>query len=157
MERVVVSLITLAVLAAASAAPAETVYKSVDEQGNVTYSSEPPPAGQAEQVQELRVGDGPTPEEQAEALRRMEEMEAATERLEQQRQLEETAEETAVTAARQELEEARAALAEAQEKRFEDWQYIAGGGRTLRPSYFQRVEQAEQRLQAAEQALRELR
>jgi hypothetical protein len=155
VERALVSLLALAALAAPAAA--ETVYKSVDEQGNVTYSGEPPPAGEAERVQELRVGDGPTEEEQAEALRRMQEMEATAERLEQQRQMEETAESAATTAARQELEEARAALAEAREQRFEDWQYIAGGGRTLRPSYFQRVEQAEQRLQAAEQALRELR
>lgn len=156
MERSRFSLLILAALLAAPAM-AGTVYKSVDEQGNVTYSGEPPAAGDAERVQELRVGDGPTEEEQAEALLRMRELELETERLQRERQLSGEAKSAAMAAAQEELEEARAELEKAREKNFEDWQYIAGGGRHLRPSYFERVERAEHRVEAAEKALRELR
>lgn len=150
---------SLMILAALSAAPAvaDTVYKSVDDQGNVTYSAEPPKASEAKRVEEIRVGDGPSEEEQAEALQRMREMELTVERLEQERMLEAQAQDAAVAAARAELEEAQAALEQAREMSPDDWQRIVTGGRTPKPSYFERVDRAEQRVQAAEQALREVR
>jgi hypothetical protein len=47
-------------------AVAETIYKSVDADGNVTFSNIPPPAGV--QTQQLDVPSGPTPAEQQQSI-----------------------------------------------------------------------------------------
>lgn len=148
---------TLLPAALALPAAAQTVYKSVDEQGNVTYSGEPPPTDEAARVKEIELPAGPSEQDQAEAIQRMREMEARAGRLDQQREIRQEASQGDLAAVRQELTEARAALAEAREMRFEDWQYIAGGGRVLKPSYHERVAAAEQRVRTAEQALQRLR
>jgi hypothetical protein len=59
-------------------------------------------------------------------------------------------------AAEQELQQALQDLEEARIQRDDDWQQIAGGGRFLAPRYFERVEQAEQRVEAARRALQAL-
>jgi hypothetical protein len=55
------------------ASPAEeTLYKSVDAAGNVTYSDEPP--SDAAQIEDLQIRQGPTPEATQEAAERSERM-----------------------------------------------------------------------------------
>ena len=46
--------------AAAPDLGAEAVYKSVDSEGNVTYSGTPPPAGTAREVEELAIDPDPS-------------------------------------------------------------------------------------------------
>lgn len=65
------SLVAVALLIAAGAAGADTIYKHVDEKGNVTYSSTPPKGGG--KVKKLDVPDKPSAEEVAAARRQLEE------------------------------------------------------------------------------------
>jgi hypothetical protein len=57
------------------AAMAQEIYKSVDAQGRVTFSSSPPPGAPGELVQEVKIPPGPTEEQRQEAAQRAKEIE----------------------------------------------------------------------------------
>ena len=54
----------------AAAAGADTIYKTIDAQGNVTFSNTPPPPGV--EAQQIELSPGPTPAEQRQSLRQEE-------------------------------------------------------------------------------------
>ena len=140
------------------ALPAQQVYKSIDAQGNVTYSSTPPSDADVQRIETLEVPAGPTPEEQAAAEARARELEAQASQREAELAQPTRQRTSSVAEAEQALEEARQALAEAQERdSLEDWQTIASGGRVPSAAYLQRVQEAQERVQAAEEALRKAR
>jgi TolA-binding protein len=144
-------------LLAACAATAQSVYKSVDAQGRVTYSSSPPSTAAGETVEKVRIAPGPTERQQREAARRANDLEAGMRDAERQKQ-EQTAKRSQATSdAERELRKARIALEEAQIKGDDDWQYLATGGRVLKQSYLDRVDAAERRVQKAEKSLRSAR
>jgi hypothetical protein len=58
--------ITLSTTLLCIPAMAETIYKSVDAQGNVTFSNTPPPAGV--QAQQIELQPGPTPAQRQQSL-----------------------------------------------------------------------------------------
>jgi hypothetical protein len=58
----------------AGAAVADTIYKSVDAQGNVTFSNTPPPAGV--EAQQIELQPGPTPAEQQQSVEEEQNLEA---------------------------------------------------------------------------------
>jgi hypothetical protein len=136
---------------------AQTVYKSVDSQGRVTYSSSPPPEAATEMVEAVPLAPGPTPEQQQEAAKRARDLEAITRAEDAQRQAQTKKGTTAATEARQELRDAQIALQEARIQGDDDWQYLAAGGRVLKQSYLDRVDAAEKRVKQAEKALRSAR
>ncbi len=134
-------------------APADAIFKSVDAEGRVTYSSTPPAAGSAKRVEEMQIAPTPpsaggaspaqrarTPDSGAEERQRLREA-AAKERSER------------IAAAQQDLIRAKAELEQAKIQGDGDWQYLVRGGRVLSESYFQRITAAEARVQAAEKAL----
>jgi hypothetical protein len=57
------------------AAMAQEIYKSVDAQGRVTFSSSPPPGVPGELVQKVKIPPGPTEEQRQEAAQRAKEIE----------------------------------------------------------------------------------
>jgi hypothetical protein len=132
------------------------VFRSVDAEGNVTFSATPPAPGTARQVDEVPLLPGPTPEAQEAADQRVRALMEETERRRQARSAAQPSDEERA-AAEQELEQALADLEEARIQRDDDWQQIANGGRFLSPRYFERVEQAEQRVEAARRALQAIR
>ncbi|MEA3277842.1 MAG: DUF4124 domain-containing protein [Pseudomonadota bacterium] len=140
-----------------STATAETVYKSIDPEGNVSYSSTPPPSSSGDVVEEVPIAPGPTQEQRQEAEQRLDDLEAASARADEQRQEREKERSQAAADAEQGLEKARMALEEAKIQRDDDWQYLATGGRVLKESYLDRVESAEQLVREAEQALQNAR
>jgi hypothetical protein len=146
-------------LAAGSAtAGPEAVYKSIDAQGNVTYSSTPPEtSGKTGRVEEVPLPPGPTEQERRAAEQRAQQIESAAARLAAERQQRQEASAASVEAASRQLDQARATLEQAKTKKLEDWQYLGSGGRVLKQSYLDRVAKAEQRVREAEQALREAR
>jgi hypothetical protein len=151
------SLLFLIAAGATTAGP-DTVYKSIDAQGNVTYSSTPPETpGKVEQVEEIPLPPGPTEQERRAAEQRARQIEAASARLAAERQQQEGAGAQSVEAASRQLDQARATLEQTKTKKPEDWQYLASGGRVLKQSYLDRVAKAEQRVREAEQALQEAR
>jgi hypothetical protein len=150
------TLILVAVWAAA--AGAETVYKTIDAQGRVTYSSTPPATpGARERVEEVPIVPGPTEDERRQAEQRLKETEAAAARLaaEAERAQNATSQDTAE--AEKALQQARVNLEQAKTKNLDDWQYLATGGRVLNQSYFDRVTAAEQQVRQAEEALQRAR
>jgi predicted nucleic acid-binding Zn ribbon protein len=151
-------LIASTALAIPGLLPAEQVYKSIDAQGNVTYSSTPPSDADIQRIETLEVPAGPTPEEQAAAEARARELEAQASQREAELTQPTRQRASSVAQAEQALQEARQALAEAQERESpEDWQTLASGGRVPSAAYLQRVQEAQEQVQAAEEALRKAR
>ncbi len=148
-------LIVLAFAMLAQAAIGEEIYRSVDEQGNVTFT-DTPPAGEVE-VERVELPPGPSQQIRQEAEQRNMQILNAAERAERKRERERAQKEARVKAAEQQLQEAQARLAEAKVIKDEDRQNLAGGKRRINPDYFERVKQAELEVEKARKALREAR
>jgi hypothetical protein len=159
MAQLTLRSLSLVLLAAWTAvAGAETVYKSIDAQGNVTYSSTPPEtAGKRQQVEEVLITPGPSEEERLNAEKRAKETEAAAAQSGQTQARQQAARSQIVGEAEKNLAQARANLEQAKVKDLGDWQYLASGGRVLKQSYFDRIAKAERQLREAERALEQAR
>lgn len=152
IDRIVITILSLTF---APLGIADTVYKSVDAEGNVTYSTTPPV--DATQTESVPIAPGPTAEQRAAAEARMSELaRARAEAREREAENEEERAES-VADAQKRLDEARAALKDAQEERVGDWQHTAGGARFRSLSYRQRMSAAEERVERAEEALAQAR
>lgn len=150
------SLAAAALVCLSQASSAETIYRSIDANGNVTYSSSPPPGSSAERIEQVPIAPGPSPAQQRNAEQRALEIEReARSQAAPAPQAREPA--AAVAEAEQNLARARASLEQAKVKRDDDWQWLASGGRVLSERYFNRVSAAEAEVQAAEDALRQAR
>jgi hypothetical protein len=145
-------LIIILLAAASLPLPAQEVHKSVDAEGNVTYS-DAPVAGAVE-TGTVRI-DPPvsTPEREAESRQRAAEMIDAAAADQQRRDAESRQRRTGRQAAEQSLRDAEARLEEARVVREGDRRGTAGGSSRLTPEYLDRVRAAEQ---DAERARREL-
>jgi hypothetical protein len=132
---------------------AAEIYKSVDGQGRVTYSTAPPQDAVASES--VDVAPGPSDSEQREAQQRVREMEAAAGRLNADAARRQAATVKARQQAQERVGKAEAELQEAMAIKDSDWLPKAGGGRRLNPAYEQRVEEARQRLQSAQKGLSE--
>ena len=141
----------LALALAVGGAGAETIYKSVDAAGRVTYSTTPP--GGAAQVQPVSVPPEPSDRDVQDALERRQELEQAGAQLEQERAAERARRQERLKGAEDALRKAQSQLDQARVQREEDWQGRAGGGHYLKDSYFQRQQAAEAAVRAAEEAL----
>jgi hypothetical protein len=138
-----------------SLAVGETIYKSVDAKGNVTYSSAP--AAESVNTRTIAVPQGPTEEQRQEAEKIQQQIEDAADRQRQDLATVRGQRTGSVQQAEKTLAEAKADLENAQVVQDSDWQHLGGGGRHLKESYFQRVQQAEDRVRSAEQELKSLR
>lgn len=150
------TIVTIA-LFAVCAVSAETVYKSIDALGRVTYSSSPPATAPEKMIEKVRIEPGPTEQQKQDAAQRAKALEASTRRAEQERQKQKTQTSEATSDADLALRKAQIALEEAQIMGDDDWQYIAAGGRVPKQSYVDRVEAAKQRVRQAESAARTAR
>lgn len=145
--------LAVALLLLAGAAAAQQVYRSIDADGNVTFSSSPPPPNSGERVDTITLPPGPTPAQQAAAEERMRQIEADAQRRTEERASRQAQQQTDVQGAREVLRQAEADLLQAQERGEGDWQTLATGGRVPSASFNERVQQAEQRVQEARDAL----
>lgn len=134
---------------------ADTLYRSVDEHGNVTYSQRPP--AEAEEVEPIQVQPGPDRERRQEAKSRAQALQRAAQRAEDARREQAADRHDEILAAEEALRRARERLEKARIQREDDWQGLAGGGRRLKPSYHQRVQAAEAQVEAAEKRLHDAR
>lgn len=140
-------------LGACGAALAYNIYKSVDAQGNVTYSSSPP--ADANMVERVKLAPGPSQKSVAAAKEREKQIVAAGDDMSRERQAQKEAQAKGVDATHREVNKAQAALADAKEMRDSDWQGTIQGHRHLKPEYFERVQAAESRLEEAEKAYKD--
>jgi hypothetical protein len=146
-------LLMLLALTAIEALAQPRVYRSIDAEGNVTYSETPTPEG-AGVVEEVPLAPPPTEAQRRDARQRAQGVEQELQRGRQRREAAREEQSTAVAAAQEELEEARNDLNAARVKTVDDWQTLATGGRVLKQSYLDRVARAQDRVKAAEEALR---
>ena len=138
-------------------AAAQTVYKSVDAEGNVTYSSTPAP--EAVDVVPVDVPEGPSDAERQEAMAREQALQKKVESLKQDLQGSQEQKSGQVGDAEERLAAAKERLEQARVQEESDWQTIAGegAGRFLKESYFERVREAEEAVRQAERDLAKAR
>ena len=132
---------------------AQTVYKSADAQGRVTYSQSPPPAATDVEAVTVRESTGGADPEQAQNLRQEVERQAAEAQRQREAQKERKA--AAVSDAERRLRSARESLEAAKRRGDGDWQTFAWGGRVESDAYRERVSRAERDVRDAERALRD--
>lgn len=128
------------------------VYRSVDEQGNVTYSNEPP--ADAREVEPVEIKPGPSKAQQREAERRTRELENAAGGAGRDSAPGQTKKQR-VQEAKAQLQAAERKLEEAKQVGPGDRQGTAGGGSRFTDSYRKRVSEAEANVETARQRLKE--
>jgi hypothetical protein len=131
-------------------ASAQTYYRSVDAEGNVTYSANPPV--DAAQVAPVEVQPGPSDEEVKRAVERQQRFEAQLGEAEEKRAQMDQDREDKVKAAEEAVEQAERDLLDAKKTRGVD--YLSGGALA---QYQERVQAAEEALDKAKQDLRKVR
>ena len=145
-----VKLPVMMIAIAAFQVSAETAYRSVDEQGNVTFSDKKPVSGST-QVEQVSI-DAPVPsaEDQQEAIQREAELKKAASQTGTSTAPDKTGQKKA---ARQAVKSAEKGLIEATQVREGDRIGTAGGGSRLRPEYHERVREAEAELDRAKKEM----
>lgn len=140
----------LASLSVATAA--ETVYRSVDAQGNVSFSDAPPPTKAG--VEEITIDAPPPPPDRVRESQR--EAQAAIDEANRNQKRRDTAQKQQsmeLGEAEQALAQARKNLEEAKVVREGDRRGMAGGGTRLTSEYLNRVKAAEKVVQEARNRL----
>ena len=133
---------------------AQTVYKSVDAEGNVTYGDQAP-ASDFVDAHRFELAPDPTAEQRAEAA-------AESARVIREADIEGArrgprASPAELREAERRLSEARSRLRNYEVVRDDDWGGTQQGKRTLKPSYFARVDAARKQLSEAQAELTRLR
>jgi hypothetical protein len=150
------TVLVLTIALAATAGQAQTIYKSIDPQGNVLYSSEPP-QGTAESEQ-IKLAPDPSPEAQAEAKRREAKLLEAAQQSDQSAKQQATGgadHRASIDQAKKDVESAEQALAQAHEKHLDDYRGSEDRPTDLKQSYYERVREKQEQLRAAQQRLKE--
>ena len=131
------------------------VIRSVDKDGNVTFSDAPVPGSVESNRVVIDTPPAPTPQEVSDSERQAQEMirRANQNQVERDEQTDDRA--TRIKAAQMDLDSATAHLREVQVVRAEDRQSLANGRSRLRPEYLQRVQDAEQQVMDAQKKLNE--
>ena len=147
------SRIILAVMLAVSSLPCVSeVLRSVDKDGNVTFSDQPVP-GSVEATTVIIDAPPPSRQEISESEQEAQEIIKKANQIGQQTEPGSFDRAAAIRAAQMDLESATAHLREAQVVGEGDRQALAGGGSRLTPAYLQRVQDAEQQVMDAQKKL----
>jgi hypothetical protein len=145
--------ILIAILLVGHALPGMSeVIRSVDKDGNVTFSDEPVP-GSVTATPVTIEAYKPTPREAAESEQQAQETIQRADQLQRQVDAKEAEKAARIKAAQTSLDTATAHLQEVQVVREGDRQTLAGGGTKLTPQYLQRVQEAEQQVRQAQKQL----
>jgi len=147
------SRIILAVMLAASSLPTlSEVLRSVDKNGNVTFSDQPVP-GSVEETPVVIDAPPPSRQEVSESEQEAQETIKKANQIGQETESGSFDRAASIKAAEMNLDSATAHLREAQVVGEGDRQALAGGGSRLTPAYLQRVQDAEQQVMEAQQKL----
>lgn len=149
------SCIFLVCVMLSQAAVGEEVYRSVDAEGNVTYTDTPPTGNRP--VERVELPPGPSAESLRQTEQRNLEIRQAADKAQRLRLQQQERKAEQIKKAEQQLAEAEAKLAEAKVVKDEDRQKLVEGKRRIRADYFERVKQAEASVEAARNALKAAR
>jgi hypothetical protein len=140
-------LLLMIIATAAFQVSAETAYRSVDEQGNVTFSDKP--VSGAAHEEQVRIGaSAPSAERQQETRQREAELQQAAD---QAGAASTPSQADQKKAARKAVQDAEKDLEEARQVREGDRKGTASGGSRLTPQYQERVREAEAEVDRARQ------
>jgi hypothetical protein len=134
---------------------ADEVYRSVDADGNVTYTDYPPEADTS--VEKIDLPPTPSEESRLNTEERNAAIRKAMEEAREKRLKKEAGRNALVSKALEELEEAEEELKQAKEMGEDDRQTMLGGRSRIKPEYYERVEEAEAKVEAARKKLKEIR
>lgn len=130
---------------------AESVYRSVNENGEVVYSSKPPLG--AKNVESIQLQPGPLESDVNAAKQRAIGLKQAIKKS-QQREKNRLIDKRKVDSKLNSLAEAEKKLQKAKVIQDSDWQFLARGGRHLKPAYFERIKKAEAAYERAKKELK---
>ena len=139
-------------LAASSLSSVSEVLRSVDKNGNVTFSDQPVP-GSVEETPVVIDAPPPSRQEVSESEQEAQETIKKANQIGQETESGSFDRAASIKAAEMTLDSATAHLREAQVVGEGDRQALAGGGSRLTPAYLQRVQDAEQQVMDAQQKL----
>jgi hypothetical protein len=148
-------LIVGAIVAVTCSATNAEVLRSVDKDGNVTFSDAPVPGSVESSRVVIDTPPAPTPQEVSESERQAQEMIQRANQNQVERDVQADDRASRIRAAQLDLDSATAHLREVQVVRAEDRQSLANGRSRLRPEYLQRVQDAEQQVMDAQRKLNE--
>ncbi|MBW9257317.1 MAG: DUF4124 domain-containing protein [Candidatus Thiodiazotropha sp. (ex. Lucinisca nassula)] len=131
------------------------VYRTVDEDGNVTYTDTPP--ADPQNVERVEIQPGPSEESISDTMERNRAIRKAMEEVQEKRLEKSTARKDRVSKAEQEVEEAEKQLSAMEELGDDDRQQLQGGKSYIRPEYFERVKKAQRELDEAKKRLKKIR
>jgi multidrug resistance efflux pump len=131
------------------------VYRSVDADGNVTYSDEPPQTGSS--AEKIEIEPGPSEASRLDTEKRNAAIRKAMEEARDKRLEKEASRNTELEEARKALEEAEKELEQAKKIDEGSRQYLSGGRSRLSPAYLERIKAAEAKVEAARKKYKEVR
>lgn len=152
MKRLILGCSLLSLVVPIQSIAAERVYESVDDRGNVTFSDSVP--ADAVVAEPITITPAPAPNADLEPSLASDKAELRS--MGQSQEQRQNAIEQQRATAQQRVEAAEANLAEAREIREGDRKGMVGGGSRLTPEYLQRVQDAEQELKQAQEALQQV-
>jgi len=142
--------ILLAVMLATGSLPClSEVIRSVDKEGNITFSDQAVP-GSVEATPVVIDAPPPSRQDIDKSERQAQDMIQRANLNQQERDVSNTDRSANIQAARMNLDAATAHLREVKVVDWQDRQSLAGGGSKLRPEYLQRVQEAEQQVMDAQ-------
>jgi hypothetical protein len=131
------------------------VFRTVDDEGNVTYTDTPPENGA--KTQRVEIDEGPSQESIRDTLERNEAIRKAMEEARDKRLEKEAGHREVVEKARLAVAKAEEELKQVRVMKDDDRQTLTNGKNRIRPEYFERVKQAEEALKAAKEHLKDVR
>jgi hypothetical protein len=140
------------VLTASSLFCVSEVLRSVDKDGNITFSDQPV-AGSVEATPVVIDAPPPSRQDVNKSEQQAQEMINRANLNQQERDTSNADRSANIQAAQKNLDAANAHLKEVEVVDWQDRQSLAGGGSKLRPEYLQRVKEAEQQVMEAQKQL----
>ncbi|MET0067158.1 MAG: DUF4124 domain-containing protein [Candidatus Thiodiazotropha sp.] len=131
------------------------VYRTVDDEGNVTYTDAPPGGGV--ETQRVEIHEGPSQESLRHTQERNQAIRKAMEEARDKRLEKEATRQEKLDVAQQAVDQAEKNLERVQEMGEDDRETVVGGRSRIRPEYFERVKKAEDELKAARERLKDVR
>lgn len=134
---------------------AADVYRTVDDEGNVTYTDAPVKTDG--KIEKIEIQPGPTEASRLDTEQRNAAIRKAMEEARAKRLEKEASHDEQLSKARKELDEAEKDLKRTKELGEDDRQYLSGGRSRIKPEYHERVKEAEKKVEAARKNLKEAR
>ena len=131
------------------------VFRTVDEEGNVTYTDTP--SANPSEVEKIEIEPGPSAESISNTMQRNHAIRKAMEEARKKRLEARNESKESLEQAEKEVEDAKKKLSEMEKLSDDDRQYLQGGKSFIKPEYYERVKEARKELEEAKKRYKKLR